>query len=374
MMLRCRIPASTRAARLQAFARLLALVGCIASADSSAQSETIAAREVHPRGELTEAELETIEIFERTSPSVVYITTVQTVRDFWTRNVMRVPRGTGSGFLWDEQGHVVTNFHVLRGAQGAYIRLADQRQFPAGLVGVSPDHDLAVLKIDADAALPPPVRIGSSEDLRVGQHVLAIGNPFGLDYTLTTGIISALNRSIDNELGGVIENLIQTDAAINPGNSGGPLLDSAGRVIGINTAIFSPSGAYAGIGFAVPIDTVNRIVPSLIAFGRYVRPSLGISLNDAISRRYLRPLDLDGVLILGVAPGSPAERAGVRGTQSVDNGAIVLGDVLQAVDGEPVTSAGDLAAELDRHAVGDVVTLTLWRDERTREVDVQLTR
>src|SRR5690606_2396549 len=174
---------------------------------------------------------------------VVFITTVQYVRDRWTLNVMRVPQGTGSGFIWDESGHVVTNYHVIRGAQEARITLADQRSFPATLVGASPEHDLAVLKIDVPFDGPPPLPIGTSSDLRVGQNVYAIGNPFGLDHTLTTGVISALNRSIDNDRGGVIDGLIQTDAAINPGNSGGPLIDSAGRLIGINTMIYSPSGA-----------------------------------------------------------------------------------------------------------------------------------
>jgi S1-C subfamily serine protease len=329
-------------------------------------------RTAEPRVPLAPYEQTTIEIFERTSPSVVYITTVQHVRDYWTRNVMRVPRGTGSGFVWDAHGHIVTNYHVIRNAQEALVTLADQRRFSASLIGASPDHDLAVLAIDVPDTMPPAVPIGTSGDLRVGQSVLAIGNPFGLDYTLTTGVISALNRSIDNDLGGVIENLIQTDAAINPGNSGGPLIDSAGRLIGINTAIFSPSGAYAGIGFAVPVDIVNRVVPTLINYGRYARPTLGISANDEVSRRLLGPLGIDGVLLLQVAPGSLAEHAGLRGTQVASNGDVLLGDAIQALNGVPVTNLASLTGLLDQHAFGETVWLEIWRNSERLTLSVQL--
>jgi S1-C subfamily serine protease len=332
---------------------------------------TPAERSVTERGPLSADEITTIDIFERASPSVVFITTVQHVRNYWTRNVTRVPQGTGSGFIWDEDGHVVTNYHVIRAAQGALVKLADQRTYPATLVGVSPAHDLAVLRIEVPIDGPPPVPIGSSADLRVGQNVFAIGNPFGLDHTLTTGVISALNRTIDNDAGGVIDNLIQTDAAINPGNSGGPLIDSAGRLIGINTMIYSPSGAYAGIGFAVPVDTVNRVVPRLIAFGRYLRPTLGITGNDDLSRRLL-PANVPGVLVLEVAPDSPADKAGLRPTRLQRNGSIILGDVIQAIDGKPVESFDDLAELLDRYTFGAQVTVTLRRDERSIETDVTL--
>jgi S1-C subfamily serine protease len=297
---------------------------------------------------------------------------VQHVRDFWSRNVMRVPQGTGSGFVWDERGHVVTNFHVIRGAQEALITLADQRSYPAELVGASPEHDLAVLRIEVPSDLPPPVPLGKSSELRVGQNVYAIGNPFGLDHTLTTGIISALNRTIDDERGGVIENLIQTDAAINPGNSGGPLIDSAGRLIGINTMIFSPSGAYAGIGFAVPVDTVNRVVPRLITYGRYVRPTLGITANDEITRRLVGSGDGRGVLVLGVAPSSPAERAGIRPTEMSGAGRVILGDVIEAVDGEAVETFEDLIDALDERAFGDPVRLRIRRGDDTQEMSVRL--
>lgn len=370
-----------RSFRLNALLGTLILLGAApadaqrgpeAAPETGPSSPSAEPREVAERGRLTADELTTIGIFESASPSVVFITTVQHVRDFWTRNVMRVPQGTGSGFIWDEQGHVVTNFHVIRGAQEALVRLSDQRSFPARLVGASPEHDIAVLHIDVPFDGPPPVPIGTSHDLRVGQNVFAIGNPFGLDHTLTTGVISALNRTIDNDRGGVIENLIQTDAAINPGNSGGPLIDSAGRLIGINTMIYSPSGAYAGIGFAVPVDTVNRVVPRLIAYGRYVRPTLGVTAHDAMTKRFLAGESVQGVLVLDVAQGSPAERAGIRPSRLRRDGSVVLGDVIQAIDGEPVESLADLTRELDRHAFGSDVTVTLWRDGRQIDVDVTL--
>jgi len=212
-------------------------------------------RAVTARGELAGDERATIEIFESVSPSVVFITTTEELMSPWTRNLTEVRRGTGSGFVWDDDGHVVTNWHVIADAQSARVRLADQRSYPAELIGASPEHDLAVLRIGVALARPHPVPIGTSADLKVGQKVFAIGNPFGFDYSLTTGVVSALDRTIYADDGAEIRRLIQTDAAINPGNSGGPLIDSAGRLIGINTAIFSPSGSFSGIGFAVPADT-----------------------------------------------------------------------------------------------------------------------
>jgi S1-C subfamily serine protease len=331
-------------------------------------------RAITARGALADDERTTIAIFEAVSPSVVYITTLKRVVDFWTRNVTEVPRGTGSGFVWDEHGHVVTNYHVISGAQAAQVRLADQRAYNAVLVGASPEHDLAVLRINVPFNLPPPVQLGSSRDLRVGQKVLAIGNPFGLDYTLTTGVISALDRSIQSEEAGAIEHLIQTDAAINPGNSGGPLIDSAGRLIGINTAIFSPSGAYAGIGFAVPVDTVNRVVPRLVAYGRYIRPSLGIAADDDISEKVTASLGVEGVLVLEVQEGSPAEKAGLRGTRVVLDGSVVPGDIIMRLDGEPVRKVGELIDALDERSIGDQVELTINREGQTRSLVVSLER
>jgi len=338
----------------------------------AARNEPSEPRSIAPRGPLAPDEQQTIGIFQRASPSVVYITTVQHVRELFSRNVMRVPQGTGSGFIWDDHGHIVTNFHVIQGAQEALVTLADQRSFPASLVGASPDHDLAVLHIDLPADGPRPLPIGTSADLQVGQNVYAIGNPFGLDHTLTTGVISALNRSIDDENGGTIENLIQTDAAINPGNSGGPLIDSSGRLIGINAMIYSPSGAYAGVGFAVPVDTVNRIVPKLITNGGYERPTIGISALDEISRRLLSNANYTGIVVLQVVTGSPADRAGLKPAQSNGGRRVTLGDVIVAIDGKPVKSGNELVSALDKHELGDKVTLTVRRGQESRDVTLTL--
>jgi S1-C subfamily serine protease len=329
-------------------------------------------REITPRGDLADDEQTTISVFEATNPSVVYITTTRRVLDLWTRNVTEVPRGTGSGLIWDEKGHLVTNYHVIEGVQSAHVRLRDQRNYDAVIVGASPDHDLAVLRIDVPIAAPSPVPIGTSHDLRVGQKVFAIGNPFGLDYTLTTGVISALDRTIQDEEGRSIEHLIQTDAAINPGNSGGPLIDSAGRLIGINTAIFSPSGAFAGIGFAVPVDTVNRVVPHLIAHGRYIRPTLGITADDDVSERLLEEMGVSGVLVLRVQTGSAADRAGLRGTRVTSDGGIIAGDVILAVEGSPVISVGDLVDRLEGYEIGDRVELKIYRNGTSRTVSAVL--
>jgi len=337
-----------------------------------ARNEPAEPRPIAPRGPLSADEQQTIGVFQRASPSVVYITTVQHVRDFFSRNVMRVPQGTGSGFIWDEHGHIVTNFHVIQGAQEALVTLADQRSFPASLVGASPDHDLAVLHIDMPADGPHALPIGTSADLQVGQNVYAIGNPFGLDHTLTTGVISALNRSIDDENGGTREDLIQTDAAINPGNSGGPLIDSSGRLIGINAMIYSPSGAYAGVGFAVPVDTVNRVVPKLIANGDYERPTIGISALDQISRRLLQGANYMGIVVLQVVTGSPADRAGVKPAQSNGGRRVIVGDVIVAIDGKPVKSVNEYVSALDKHEAGDKITLTLRHGQDTRDVTVTL--
>jgi len=329
-------------------------------------------RAVTARGELAADERSTIEIFEQASPSVVFISTRQRVRDLWTRNVFSVPRGTGSGFIWDDLGHVVTNNHVIEGASEATVRLNDGRSYSAVLVGTSPAHDLAVLRINVALDRPPPVPVGTSGDLKVGQKVFAIGNPFGLDYTLTGGLISALDRSLAEDNGATIEHLIQTDAAINPGNSGGPLLDSAGRLIGINTAIYSPSGAYAGIGFAVPVDTVNRVIPQLIARGKYIRPSLGVSVDADINRALTKQLGVEGVLLLKVEPGSAADAAGLRGTRIDRHGDVIPGDIILALDGKPIDSVAALLARLDDHRIGDQVSLRIWRAGRELDVDVVL--
>ena len=328
-------------------------------------------RTITPRGPLEPDERALIELFRKTSPSVVHITSLAAQRELFSRNTQQVPRGTGTGFVWDSLGHVVTNFHVIQGATGARVTLADQSNWEAELVGVFPDRDLAVLRIEAPKEKLPPIAIGTSRDLQVGQRVLAIGNPFGLDQTLTTGIVSALDREIESFNQRTIRGVIQTDAAINPGNSGGPLLDSAGRLIGVNTQIASPSGANAGIGFAIPVDEVNRIVPRLIRDGRFVRPTLGIA---AAPTEVHRALNLPrGVAILQVGSNSPAMRANLqpfrRGSQ---RGEIIAGDVITAVDGDAVGSLDDMLTLLERRQPGDTVTLTVWRAGQTRRQPVQL--
>jgi S1-C subfamily serine protease len=330
------------------------------------------ARAISPRGALLPAEQTTIELFEKTRGSVVFITTQARVMDVRTRNIFNIPRGSGSGFVWDDRGHIVTNNHVVAGASGAEVRLSDGRDVPASLVGVSPGHDLAVLRVEVTNP-PGALPIGTSADLKVGQATLAIGNPFGLDWTLTTGIISAIDRSLPSEDGrNLIEHLIQTDAAINPGNSGGPLLDSAGRLIGVNTAIFSPSGASAGVGFAVPVDTVNRVVPQLIATGKYVRPALGIEVDQQLNQLLTRRLNVEGVVVLNVTPGSGAAAAGLRGVQRAANGTITPGDIITAVEGSEVADVVHLLARLDEFKVGQTVRLTVLRDGKSIQIPMTL--
>ena len=329
-------------------------------------------RLVEARGNLAEDEQSTIELFENSRGSVVFITTRQHVRDAWTRNIFSVPSGTGSGFIWDDQGHIITNFHVIKGASEATIRLADGRDYKAALVGASPAHDIAVLKIGIGFQRPEPVPLGTSHDLKVGQKVFAIGNPFGLDWTFSTGIVSALDRSLPGDGGRIIDNLIQTDAAINPGNSGGPLLDSAGRLIGINTAIYSPSGASAGIGFAVPVDTVNRVVPQLISRGKFIRPALGITVDGKYNDHLTSRLDVSGIVILGVERGSAAENAGLKGAVISPGGDIIPKDIIIAIDDKPISSVDKLLARLDDYRVGDTISLMILRDDEVVEVQVTL--
>jgi S1-C subfamily serine protease len=337
--------------------------------EAAAPASVVPAALVAPRGDLAEGEQSTIALFEAASPSVVYITNLAVRRDLFGLNATEIPQGTGSGFVWDQDGHVVTNYHVIQGAQRAEVRLADHSEWPARLVGRDPDHDIAVLRIEAPSDRLRPLPRGTSRDLRVGQYAMAIGNPFGLDQTLTTGVISALNRRIRAANGRPIQGVIQTDAAINPGNSGGPLLDSAGRVVGINTAILAPEGSYVGIGFAVPVDTVNRAVPQLITSGRVTRPGLGVELAQD---RVVRQLGLEGALIVTVAPGSGAQRAGLRPTRQDASGRLVLGDIIVAIDGEPVANADDVGLRLEQRQVGETVRVTVVRDEERRDVEVRV--
>jgi S1-C subfamily serine protease len=365
----------TRFASVPAVAALTLLVSLAPgrAMDLPVDSRNAAApREITPRGELAGDERATIDLFERSRNSVVFITTKQSVVDFWSRNVMSVPRGTGSGFIWDEAGHIVTNFHVIQGASEASIKLVDGRSFRASLVGVSPEHDIAVLKIGIGFKGARPIPIGTSADLKVGQRVYAIGNPFGLDWTLTSGIVSAQNRSITEDDGRLLEHLIQTDAAINPGNSGGPLLDSAGRLVGMNTAIYSPSGTASGIGFAVPVDTVNRVVPSLVRDGRYEQPSIGIRVDERLNERLEEVTGIEGAFVLRVAEGSAAEEAGLKAARISREGEFIGGDIIVSVNGKKIDSVSRLLATLDDYRIGDTVRLGVKRGTKLIEVPVRL--
>jgi|SRR5688572_6732006 len=317
---------------------------------------------------ISNSEEVTISLFEEAAPSVVYITTTTVRQDYWSTNLYEIPAGTGSGFIWDDEGHIVTNFHVIRDAYKAKVTLSDQTTWDAEIIGREPRKDLAVLKIDSKANLKP-IRIGTSHDLRVGQSVLAIGNPFGLDQTLTTGIISALGREIESVAQVPIRDVIQTDAAINPGNSGGPLLDISGRLIGVNTAIYSPSGAYAGIGFSVPVDVVNWVVPDLIKYGAVKRPVLGIEL---VQQQSIDKMDLKGALVLNVTPGGAAEKGGVQPTRRSITGDLVMGDLIIEVNDEPVESNNDLLLTLEKYQPGQEVRLKVKRNKQTTILTITL--
>jgi S1-C subfamily serine protease len=336
--------------------------------DPSAQPRPIA-----PAGDLAADEKATIQLFKQSSRSVVHITTLALAQDL-NMNVFEAPQGSGSGFIWDEKGHIVTNFHVARNASQWKVTLADQSTWDAVPIGGWPDVDLAVLRIDAPPERIHPLLIGTSDDLEVGQKVFAIGNPFGLDQTLTTGIISGLGRRIPSVGERFIDGVIQTDAAINPGNSGGPLLDSRGRLIGMNTAIASPSGASAGVGFAIPVDTIQRVVPQLLRYGKVVRPVIGAEyFPDANTRRW----GLQGVLIGTVEPGGAADRAGLRPTRRAATGEILPGDLIVAVAGKQVVTVGEFFVALEEHRPGDKVKLSIVRDpgtdqEQKMEVEVTL--
>jgi S1-C subfamily serine protease len=324
---------------------------------------------VEPRASLTDLEKTNIAIYENNKPSVVHITSLTNQQDVYHLNVQQIPEGTGSGFVWDDGGHVVTNFHVIRNADAAKVTLADHTTWPASYVGGSPDHDLAVLRISAPKDKLRGIKLGSSSDLKVGQLTYAIGNPFGLDHTFTWGVVSALGREIQSVSKQTIKNVIQTDAAINPGNSGGPLLDSSGRLIGVNTAIYSPSGSSAGIGFAIPVDEVNRIVPQLIRSGKVQRPDLGVvPAADQLARQFGQT----GAVVMRVQADSGAAKAGLRPTRRDERGRIRLGDVITAVDGQLVESVADLFDAVQQRNVGDAVKVTVQRDGQEMELTVVL--
>jgi S1-C subfamily serine protease len=325
-------------------------------------------RPVQARGDFADLERITIALFERASPSVVQVVALRDDKpapgEFDPDSAPGI--GSGTGFLWDEAGNIVTNAHVVSGARRVAVRTAAGRTMAGEIVGIAPTHDLAVVKVLSFGTLPSPLPLGSSADLKVGQSVFAIGNPFGLDQSLTTGVISALKRRMPTAGGREISDVIQTDAAINPGNSGGPLLDSAGRIIGVTTAILSPSGAFAGIGFAIPVDTVNRVVPELIRTGRVPTPGIGIiAASEALAARTGR----EGVIVVRTIPGSPAERAGLKG---VDAASGTIGDVIVAVDGKPIRRLADLTAALERVALPGKAQLTVERagSQTTISVDV----
>ena len=323
------------------------------------------ARTVDQRGPLSDAERANIELFERVSPSVVQIAARSAAA-----NPLDEDEGagaaSGTGFVWDNSAHVVTNNHVVQNGSEVAVRFASGEVAQAEIIGVAPNYDLAVLRIKTARQLPPPVALGSSNELKVGQLAFAIGNPFGLDQSLTSGIVSALKRRLPTSSGREIANVIQTDTAINPGNSGGPLLDSAGRLIGVNTAIISPSGSSAGIGFAIPVDIVNRVVPELIKNGRVPTPGIGIvAASEAVATR----LGVEGVIVVRTAPGSPAERAGIRGA-NFSSGAI--GDVIVQADGKPVHRLSDLTDQLEQVGAGKSVRVGVKRGSETRDVSVDI--
>jgi len=353
------------------FYRLL-VIGVVASialwlGNSFVQTALFSARDVRPvtpRGELAAFETTAADVFQASAPSVVYIFTEQAQRTIFGGE--RVGRGTGSGFIWDQAGHIITNHHVIANADRVSIRLDSGDTVRASIVGRAPDYDIAVLKAAVPAASLRPIPVGRSADLRIGQATFAIGNPFGLTRTLTAGIVSALGRTLPSQSGRDIEGVIQTDAAINPGNSGGPLLDSAGRLIGVNTAILSQTGSYAGIGFAVPVDTVNRIVPEIITRGRPSRPGIGISVaGEEIASQ----IGVTGVIVVDVVAEGPAQRAGLAG---VDRRTQRLGDVIVAVNGVRVDTAAELSAALDKVGIGNKVTLTVERDGARRQVELDI--
>ncbi|KAF3649292.1 Protease Do-like 1, chloroplastic [Capsicum annuum] len=315
-------------------------------------------------------ELATVRLFQENTPSVVYITNLASRQDMFTLDIFEVPQGSGSGFVWDKNGHIVTNYHVIRGASDLRVTLADQSTYDAKVVGFDQDKDVAVLRIDAPIDKLRPIPIGISADLLVGQKVFAIGNPFGLDHTLTTGVISGLRREINSAATGrPIQDVIQTDAAINPGNSGGPLLDSSGNLIGINTAIYSPSGASSGVGFSIPVDTVSGIVDQLVQFGKVTRPILGIKFAPDQS---VEQLGVTGVLVLDAPPNGPAGKAGLLPTKRDSYGRLILGDIITSINGKKVSNGTDLYRILDQCKVGEKVIVEVLRGDQKEKIPVVL--
>ncbi len=345
---------------------LLSALGCASPVPTAAKAS---APDSH-RGELLSAEeVRRIETFQRVCPSVVHVEALGVKRDPAHFNVLEIPVGMGSGFVWDDAGHVVTNLHVIRGGEEARVQLRDGRSWSAWVMGTDPEYDVALLMIDAPKDALIPIEVDSTLAPRVGQTVLAIGNPFGLDHTLSVGVISALGRELRTESGSIVHDAIQTDAAINPGSSGGPLLDSAGRLIGINTALFSPTGSFAGIGFAVPVSAVGRSVSRILGLALAQRAGIGIrAAGDA----WVRELGLSGVLVMEVLPGGPADVARLLATRTNAEGDLELGDLIVAIDGESIGSGADWTAALDRRRAGAHVTVTVIRAGMSLDVALEL--
>lgn len=321
--------------------------------------------------QLTEDERNTIDIVKRNKNSVVFITNIQLVRDFFYGEESKIPRGTGSGFVWDDQGHIVTNYHVIEDGVEFLVSLPNGEQHQAKLVGKEESKDIAVLKLAGSATSLFPITPGTSRDLQVGQKTVAIGNPFGLDYTVTKGIVSALGRKILGAGNVSIRDMIQTDASINPGNSGGPLLNSAGELIGMNTMIYSPSGASSGVGFAVPVDIIKKIVPEIIKTGRVSRPGIGVSF---VADEYARRAGIKGAVVMEVQPGTPAYQAGLRGVSRDRFGRTFVNDIIVGVEGAKIASYDDLFTALESYKVGDRVTLTVERNDQQRKIAFTLVR
>ena len=328
---------------------------------------SVGAQEVDYLSFATEEEANTTEIFSKASPAVVYVTNKALRRNLFSLNVQEIPRGAGTGFVWDRSGLIVTNFHVIAGAQRLTVTLQDRSEYDAEVVGIAPEKDLAVLRLIEPPQDLATLPLGDSSELSVGRKVLAIGNPFGLDTTLTTGVVSALGREIQAPSNRRIRGVIQTDAAINPGNSGGPLLNSLGQLVGVNTAIYSPSGASAGIGFAIPVNTVKDVVPQLISYGRILRPILGLELA---SDRWIRRYRIPGLPVVRVYPGLPADHAGIKGAYRNSRGDIMLGDVLTHINDKPIRSNDDYFSELETHEVGDTIEIRARRGDEDKTFSV----
>jgi len=323
-------------------------------------------KDLNKESKLNRNELKVIDLFEQAAPSAVFITTSSYAQSYYSFDITEIPKGSGTGFMWDNEGHIVTNFHVLEGGQKFRVTLADQTSYEATVVGYEPSKDLAVLKIDAPdekiRALPKTI----SSNLKVGQSVYAIGNPFGFDQTLTTGVISALGREITAANGRKIYDVIQTDAAINPGNSGGPLLNSSGELIGVNTAIYSPTGSYSGIGFSIPVDVVNKVVPDLIEFGQIQRPIMGVRLMED-NTFYEK-----GAMIRNVSENGPAAKAGLLGVQRSNRGQLLPGDIIIGIDDTIIESRIDLEEALESYKANDKVRIRYTRKGEPYEVELVL--